>query len=284
MAAGRRLKDRLTYRGGDWSAGGVPLLVARLPPLSLDRSARQALDVITLERQVEDHTGNHGNYSASDQVSVVDGAVGPGLDVEQGDGEGVLALLGQEGERGEELGPGEQDGGGDAGCHQRPHDPPQGGDRPRAVDPGRLLEFCRDLAEGVAHHEDAERQVERRVEEHQAEQAGRQVQEVELEEGRRQDGSRSMLDAPKNPAMPGSRARPAPTVSGSSNGPPWQITRMSSRTLRPASAMARTRRTAWSRLSATAAPMLPAVVRPTWATPRRPLPSRWPDRRRTHRA
>jgi hypothetical protein len=60
------------------------------PRLSLDGSACQALDVVALQRQVEDHAGDHGDDGAGDQVAVVDLAGGAGLDVEQGDREGVL--------------------------------------------------------------------------------------------------------------------------------------------------------------------------------------------------
>ena len=75
-----------------------------------------------------------------------------------------------------------------------------------------------------------------------------------------------MLEAPKKPWTPGIRASAVPTFSGSSNGPPWQRTRMSLRTERPASATVMTRSIAWSSVSATPAPMVPAVVRPTCAT------------------
>src|ERR1700684_4419395 len=60
------------------------------PRLSLDGSACQALDVVALQRQVEDHAGDHGDDGAGDQVAVGDLAEGAGLDVEQGDREGVL--------------------------------------------------------------------------------------------------------------------------------------------------------------------------------------------------
>jgi hypothetical protein len=73
--------------------------------LSFDGAAHEPLDVVTLEGQVEDHAGHHGDHGAGDQVAVVDRAEGPGLDVEQGDGEGELALLGQERERGVVEGP-----------------------------------------------------------------------------------------------------------------------------------------------------------------------------------
>ena len=75
-----------------------------------------------------------------------------------------------------------------------------------------------------------------------------------------------MDEAPKKPSMPGMRASASTTLSGSSKGPPWQMTRMSLRTLRPASAIVITLSIASSSVKATAAPMLPAVVNPTCAT------------------
>ena len=64
-------------------------------------------------------------------------------------------------------------------------------------------------------------------------------------------GRRSMLDAPKNPMMPGILGSAVPTFSGSSNGPPWQMTIWSLLTDHAASAIPITLSIAWSSVSAT---------------------------------
>ncbi len=78
--------------------------------------------------------------------------------------------------------------------------------------------------------------------------------------------SRSMLEAPKKPAMPVVRARTYSASSGSAIGPPWQRTMMSERTARAASCIFCTRRADSSSVSAVLAPIDPLVVRPRCAT------------------
>ena len=79
-------------------------------------------------------------------------------------------------------------------------------------------------------------------------------------------GSRSMLEAPKNPTTPVVRSSTYAASSGSAIGPPWQRTITSSRTATAASRIAWTSSTDSSSVFAVEAPIAPPVVRPMCGT------------------
>ncbi len=93
---------------------GGPSLLHPAPPAQLRRSALQcsgdqAAHVVTLERYVDDDARDHRDDRAREKQPEVDRAVGSCLHIAERDWQGEQVVIGQEAERAEEFGPGEQE-------------------------------------------------------------------------------------------------------------------------------------------------------------------------------